>query len=235
MEKIAQQRQREEEAIARRAAAKGGAAAPRALERPTAPDRADSTERLSGPPRLAVAGAGGKPSWREREAAKAAGTTDSAAPSAPAAPPSDVPTAEAELPKRTGYLPPALRGLTEGTTPPPRGDAMPPPPARGAEPAAEKWRPRREMPARDGSPADGGAAGSRFAAPRGGDRFGRDGGDKFAGRDRDGLDRLARDGAPPRSESPAVGGADGATAPPAAGKPGAYRPGAFSQRRQQQS
>lgn len=92
------------------------------------------------------------------------------------------------------------------------------------------------MPGRDGSPADGAAAGSRFSAPRGGDRFGRDGADKLAGRDSNGGDRLARDAAPPRSESPAVGAPDGATAPPppAAGKPGAYRPGAFSQRRQQQ-
>jgi translation initiation factor 3 subunit A len=36
-----------------------------------APERTDSSERPSGPPRLALAG--GKPSWREREAAKAAG------------------------------------------------------------------------------------------------------------------------------------------------------------------
>lgn len=230
MEKIALQRQREEEAIARRAAAKGGPAAPRVLERPTAPDRADSTERPSVPPR--VAGTSGKPSWREREAAKAAGTADNVAPPAPAAPPSEVPTADADLPKRTGYLPPALRGRTGGTTTPPRGDALPPPSARGAEPATEKWRPRREMGGRDGSPADGGAV-SRFSAPRAGEKSGRDGDDKFAGRDRDGGDRFARDGAPPRSESPAVGATDGATAP-AAGKPGAYRPGAFSQRRQQQ-
>ena len=54
-------------------------AAPPAAERPPAPaasrgppmERTDSNERPSGPPRLNLAG--NRPSWRDREAAKAAG------------------------------------------------------------------------------------------------------------------------------------------------------------------
>ncbi|KAG7128848.1 Eukaryotic translation initiation factor 3 subunit A like protein [Verticillium longisporum] len=36
-------------------------------------ERTDSSDRAGGPPRLSLAGSGGKPSWREREAARAAG------------------------------------------------------------------------------------------------------------------------------------------------------------------
>ncbi|KAF8863761.1 putative eukaryotic translation initiation factor 3 subunit A [Acephala macrosclerotiorum] len=60
-----------------------GRAAP--VERAAPMERTDSNERPAGPPRLALAG--GKPSWRDREAAKAAGG------GAPAdAPPSRVPS-----------------------------------------------------------------------------------------------------------------------------------------------
>lgn len=88
---------------------------------------------------------------------------------APPAPPSDISTAEVQLPKKTGYVPPALRseGASRG-----RSDAQPPPIARnessGGEPPA-KWRPiaRRDDVGRDGSPAD--KPSSRFTELRRGD------------------------------------------------------------------
>lgn len=189
-EQAAKQRQREKEAEEKLAARK---AKPTAFERPTprlaerpAPERAESSER--GPPRLALAG--NKPTWREREAMKAAG----GAPAPPAAPPSDIATAEAELPKR--FVPPALRGRAEGASG-----------ARDQSPsdATAKWRPssqRRDAP-RGESPADN--AGPKFpsrsrmgdvTAPR--DESPADGGaPKFAPRG------LRADG-PPRDESPAA-------------------------------
>ncbi|ERT00756.1 translation initiation factor 3 subunit A [Sporothrix schenckii 1099-18] len=60
----------------------GAAAPPAASGRPertsTPMERTDSNDRPSGPPRLNLAG-GGKPSWRDREAAKAASDAPSAA------------------------------------------------------------------------------------------------------------------------------------------------------------
>ncbi|KAF2838014.1 eukaryotic translation initiation factor 3 110 kDa subunit, partial [Patellaria atrata CBS 101060] len=118
----AKQRQREEEAEARRAAAKSGAN--RVPER-LIPDRtardaplASSREAAGGPPRLNLSRAdGSKPSWREREAMKSSGQTPAAAaptpgPSRSPAPPATSGTPEpAAEPKRTGgYVPPALRG-----------------------------------------------------------------------------------------------------------------------------
>lgn len=85
---------------------------------------------------------------------------------APAAPPSDIAAAEAQLPKKTGYVPPALRseGAARG-----RSDAQPPPAARDESSGGEapaKWRPsvRRDDVGRDGSPGD--KPSSRFAELR---------------------------------------------------------------------
>ncbi|KAI1364199.1 hypothetical protein F5Y08DRAFT_307725 [Xylaria arbuscula] len=68
LEKAALQARREEEAMARKQAEKEAARLPPRRE-PVSMERADSRDRPSGAPRLALAG--GKPSWREREAAKA--------------------------------------------------------------------------------------------------------------------------------------------------------------------
>ncbi|KAI4247696.1 MAG: hypothetical protein L6R40_001282 [Gallowayella cf. fulva] len=169
-EKAALQRRREEEAQARRAAAKQTGTA-RLPERPSpavGPVRADSSDAPStGPPRLTLAG--NKPTWRERQAQKAAEGGANSAPSsqaAPAAPPSDIATAEAQLPKKTGYVPPALRpeGAARG-----RPDAQPPSAVRDESSGGEapaKWRPsaRRDDAGRDGSPAD--RPSSRFAGLR---------------------------------------------------------------------
>ena len=154
-EKAAIQRKREEEAAAKLAAKKSGARIP---ERPSAPEiaRTDSNERpASGPPRIALAG--NKPSWREREAQRL-GSGSPAAPAAapPAAPPSDIATSEAQLPKKTGYVPPALRG--EGGNPRGRtaGESTAAPRDDSTDTTA-KWRPsaQRNGSGRDGSPADG--------------------------------------------------------------------------------
>ncbi|KAL2019676.1 hypothetical protein VTK56DRAFT_9295 [Thermocarpiscus australiensis] len=83
----ARQQQREEEAMARRRAEKEKAAAAPAAA--AVPIRERVAEPPAGPPRLALAG--NKPSWREREAAKAAAGGQSAPETAPplarAAPP----------------------------------------------------------------------------------------------------------------------------------------------------
>lgn len=168
-EQAALQRRREEEAEARRAAAKKAGTA-RIPERPSpaaGPTRADSSDAPpSGPPRLSLAG--NKPTWRERQAQKAAEGGAGIAPpqSTPAAPPSDIATSEAQLPRKTGYVPPALRaeGAARG-----RADAQPAPALRddssGGE-APARWRPsaRRDESGRDDSPAD--RPSSRFAELR---------------------------------------------------------------------
>jgi len=152
------QMEREEEAERRRLERKAGggtAAAParsfeRAPERERPPfeglRRAPPSEEQSapesrGPPRLQLQGRSG-PTWREREEMRKAGTlppSESAAtppPAPPSAPPADerVVTEEAAMPKKGGYLPPALRGKQPGA------DSAPPP----AEPRerTEKWQPR---------------------------------------------------------------------------------------------
>jgi len=77
LEAAALQERRAQEAFARRKAEKEAvSSAPRTMERPM--DRTDSGERA--PPRIALAG--GKPSWRDKEAARQAG--GDAAPSRPA-------------------------------------------------------------------------------------------------------------------------------------------------------
>lgn len=126
--------------------------------RPSAPERTESTERPSGPPRLALAG--NKPTWRERQAAKEAEGTANGAP--PAAPPTDIATEEVSMPPRKtgGYVAPARRDPTSVPAPRGRTDAtLNPPAARDASSSVEptaKWRPSaaRGGPGRDGSPAE---------------------------------------------------------------------------------
>ncbi|OTB08032.1 hypothetical protein M426DRAFT_317541 [Hypoxylon sp. CI-4A] len=80
LEKVALQQRREEEAMARRQTEKEKERFP--PKREAAPiDRTDSNDRPSGAPRLALSG--NKPSWRDREAAKA-----TAAPASSNGPPS---------------------------------------------------------------------------------------------------------------------------------------------------
>lgn len=187
------QRQKEAEAEAKLAAKKAGVRMP---ERPAAPTmaRTDSNERpaAGGPPRLALAG--NKPTWREREAQRLAGGSPAAAsPSAPpAAPPSDIATPEAQLPKKTGHVPPAARGRTTGeNTAAPRDDSTD---------TSAKWRPstQRNGSAREGSPADG-------PAPRNMSALRRDGASGL-------RDQSPADG-PARTESPADGAAPSKPAP----------------------
>lgn len=123
--------------------------------RPDGPARTESSERPSGPPKLALAGS--KPTWRDREAARKQAEVAGAAPP-PAAPPTDIATDEVQLPKKTGgYVPPARR--SGDAAPRGRSDAAPSPAPRdesiGAQPPA-KWRPSgpRDGLGRDGSPAD---------------------------------------------------------------------------------
>ena len=154
-EKAAIQRQKEEAAEAKIKALRSGARLP---DRPTSirpaePARTESSERPSGPPKLALAGS--KPTWRDREAAKQA---EGAGAPPPAAPPTNIATDEVQLPKKTGgYVPPARR--SGDAAPRGRGDAAPSPAPReesiGAQPPA-KWRPSgpRDGLGRDGSPAD---------------------------------------------------------------------------------
>ena len=213
------QRKREEEAEAKIAARKAGPAR-------TAPMRADSTradslERPTGPPRLALAGA--KPTWRERQAQKEAElASGGGAPQAASLTlPTDTAGAEAELPKRTGYIPPAKRG--DGAVPRGRSDLQPSPTNRdqsSGTDSATRWRPSapRDGAGRDRSPADG--APPRFLAP------GRRGPDGPGGRDQSPAETkyvprfrqqdvgAARSEALPiRTESPANG-----TAPSSTGK-----------------
>ncbi|KAK5676209.1 eukaryotic translation initiation factor 3 subunit A [Elasticomyces elasticus] len=176
MESARKQMEREEEAERKRMERKQQAstAAPpsrfdrapdRAAERPSfaASSRAPASEERApesrGPPKIAVAG---KIGWREREAMKARGEipADAApapAPSAspaPSAAPAAQPAAErapaedSAAPKRSGYIPPALRGKA------PDADSAPPPSAPTRD-AGEKWTPRPRDGGRSESPAAG--------------------------------------------------------------------------------
>ncbi|KAF2034522.1 hypothetical protein EK21DRAFT_108134 [Setomelanomma holmii] len=149
------------------------------------------------PPRIPLPA--GKMTWREREALKAAGQTPppAATSPAPAAAISPAPADEAEPPKRSGYVPPALRQAGA--------------PGGG-------WREReasgRGQPARTESPATGG----RYEAPRRG--FGDDrnaspatGGGYVPPSRRAPVDgERERESAPPPTQAPSDG---------------KYRPGAF--------
>ncbi|KAL8792975.1 MAG: hypothetical protein Q9195_004472 [Heterodermia aff. obscurata] len=190
-EKAAIQRKREAEAEAKRAAKKAGVSVPERTAPATMSSRTDSNERPSGPPRLALAGK--QSTWREREAQRLASGSPQSAPSAP---PSDIATPEAPLPRKAGYVPPALRGETAN----PRGrsgadsSAARDDSAGGEAPA--RWRPstQRNGSGRDGSPADG-------LAPRN-------------------MSALRRDGI--RDESPA--GSDSPAEAPPKPAPGRYVP-----------
>jgi len=142
-EKARLQAQREEEAMAKRKAAASGG---RTFSREPAADSPSS----SGPPKIQLPG--GKPSWREREAMKAAGQIPPAASTSPAptpAPAAASPAAEAEAPKRGGYVPPALR--------------------QGGAPGGG-WREREAS--GSGAGSGSGSGSGRFEAARGGDRWG---------------------------------------------------------------
>ncbi|KAF2021633.1 hypothetical protein BU24DRAFT_417267 [Aaosphaeria arxii CBS 175.79] len=150
-EKAALQRQREEEAEAKLAAKKAGGLPDRTVSR----DRPSESASAGGPPRLNLAG--GKPSWREREAMKASGqappSAPAAAPSAAAPSPAAPPAAESEAPKRGGYVPPALRGKTEGGS-------------------GGGWREReRERESGGRGPAPRAEPSGRYEAPSGRSRF----------------------------------------------------------------
>lgn len=181
------QMEREEEAEQRRRERKQqNAAAPppsrmeRPSERPTfeglgrsaRAEEQPTESRAGGPPKLNLAG--GKPSWRDREAQKAAeaqrnaGQTppaeNSAAPPPPplAAPPADdrVATEEIAMPRKTGggYVPPGARGKQPGA------DDLPP--ADESRPRTERWQPRRTADGeRSESPAAPPSSGGAYKPP----------------------------------------------------------------------
>ncbi|OJJ75024.1 hypothetical protein ASPBRDRAFT_27998 [Aspergillus brasiliensis CBS 101740] len=124
-ELAAKQKQREEEAEARRAARRTGGAEPEAAP---APERAAPTERTA--PRLNLAPrTGGAPSWRERQAAKEAA---GGAPAAAAAAAPEPAREEPAPPRRTGgYVPPHLRAGASAT-----------PAAPAPAPSTERYVPR---------------------------------------------------------------------------------------------
>jgi translation initiation factor 3 subunit A len=121
-ETAARQKQREEEAEARRAQRKTG---------PGAAPAEPPTERTA--PRLNLAGrTGGAGGWREKLAAREVAGD---APAAPAAEP-----AREEAPRRTGggYVPPHLRNARASS-----GSASPPPRESSNGPSSERYVPRR--------------------------------------------------------------------------------------------
>ena len=143
----AKQREREEEAERNRAARKAEPTSRtfERSERPAERPAAASPSVEAARPRIALAG--NKPTWREREAAKLAGTSASpaaaAAPTPPPAPTTDerVATSEAALPRRTGYVPPHLRGAASAK---PDGEAPPSFERSGSrDGTAGRWQPRR--------------------------------------------------------------------------------------------
>ncbi|KAK6411382.1 eukaryotic translation initiation factor 3 subunit A [Elasticomyces elasticus] len=173
MESARKQMEREEEAERKRMERKQQAstAAPpsrfdrapdRAAERPSFATRAPASEERApesrGPPKIAVAG---KIGWREREAMKARGEIPADAAPAPSASPAPsaapaaqpaaerAPAEESAAPKRSGYIPPALRGKA------PDADSAPPPPSAPTRDAGEKWTPRPRDGGRSESPAAG--------------------------------------------------------------------------------
>jgi len=190
----------------------------RPVSRDQPSDRAPPAIGSSGRPPLVLQG--NKPSWRDREAAKASGASQSPAPVAAAAEP------EAAPPRRTGaFLPPALR----------RGEDGSPAPAAGGWRAREGSGRGREP--RDESPAVGGryespAAGGRYAAPASRGSF-RDTGD----RNRTQSPATAGKFMPPALRGRTEGRdreveelRDAPLPPPQASTDGKYRPGAFRRR-----
>ncbi|KAF2625985.1 hypothetical protein BU25DRAFT_371211 [Macroventuria anomochaeta] len=207
-EKARLQREKEEAAEAKIAAKRQGGFRSEVPDRTFsrgAPAAAEPESR--GPPRLNLAG--GKPSWRDRMAAKDAGEDAPAAPAAQpapvAAPTATPPASEAPPSQRSGYVPPHLRG------------------ASGAAPGGG-WR-EREAAARDApvrAESDSPAAGGRYEPPRRGFGEDRKASPATGGR----WEPPSRRGAPadgarserePESRPPPAGGASD----------GKYRPGAF--------
>jgi translation initiation factor 3 subunit A len=204
-------------------------------DRPAAPVRAPAPEAESrpagGPPRLTLAGRdGARPSWREREAAKATTGGPSAEPAA--APASEEPT------RRTGgYVPPARReaGAAGGWREREGSGRGPAPSSRDESPATAPGR-RYQLP---GARRD---MGERSFSGRG--REQRENGERgespAAVPSRGGyvpphLRGDRRDRPSERDASPA--GSDSAPPPRAAASGeagGKYRPGMFRSRREQQ-
>ena len=148
MEAARKQREREEEAEQRRLERKqGGASAGRSFERPM-----ERSTEASVRPQLNLTGkTGEKPSWREREAMKARGELPPTAEPARAAAPA------AEEPKKSGYVPPHLRGKTGGGEAPPEASKAG---EREARPApTDRWGSSRK-PAAEASRSESPAASS---------------------------------------------------------------------------
>ncbi|KAF2109662.1 hypothetical protein BDV96DRAFT_585119 [Lophiotrema nucula] len=201
------QQQIEEEALARAAAKRAGPVAPeRSLSREQPSEPAPSA---SGRPLLNLSGS--KPSWREREAAKAA--QGGGQPAAPAQAATSPEPAAGDAPKRSGYVLPALR-------------------SRGAEGSpASGWRERegsgRGPAGRTESPATGG----RYEPPSARGSF------RDTGRDRTqspatgggGYVHPARRGQQDGPRGRETERESQESLPPPAGAPsdGKYRPGAF--------
>lgn len=135
-EQAKKQMQREEEALARRAARKQPGPEPtfsRAKEAPPMESRTESSEgRIA--PRLNLAGKSG--GWRERLAAKETGSSEGDAPPANAPAVQEPTPAPAPERRAGGYVPPHLRGGPRSESPrdvPPKRVESP---ANGASPAA---------------------------------------------------------------------------------------------------
>ena len=220
------QAQREEEALARRAAEKKAGSRP--VERPSEPSPAGERPKLNLAPRnTAAAGGDGGGGWREREAAKLAAQANDVPAQAPA--PGAAPEPDAPVTGRTGsgYITPALRAGRGGADTPrtetprsevprsetPRGESA----ADGAPPAVDRWRsagarpgPRDENAPRysSGRVPQRGAFADSTSSSADGAKDGR----SFSGR---------ADGPPARTDSPAQ----------TAGSGGRYVPGAFRKAR----
>ncbi|KAF9699009.1 hypothetical protein EKO04_002849 [Ascochyta lentis] len=218
-EKARIQREREEAAEAKLQARKAGGFRSEVPDRTLsrgAPAAAEPESR--GPPRLALAG--GKPSWRDRMAAKDSGDGPPAAPAAQpapvAAPAATPPPSEAPLSQRSGYVPPHLRGA--GGAAPGGGWREREAAGRSGDAPARAERPERT----DSSPP---AAGGRYEAPRRG--FGGDADRKASPATGSRWEPPSRRAAPaegaPREREP-----ESRPPPPAGGaSDGKYRPGAF--------
>ncbi|KAF2399686.1 hypothetical protein EJ06DRAFT_495523 [Trichodelitschia bisporula] len=210
-EAAAKQRAREAEVEAKLAARKtgGGHAMDARIpsrDRP-APAAASDSRPASGPPKLNLARPAGTLSWREKEALRAAQAASGQSPTpAAAASPAEEPRAKEEAPKRTGYVPPSLRG----------------------EGGGDRWRARegsgRGLSSRDESPATAAPGRSVPRAAAFGERS------NSGRRDESPAAATGKSYVPPlrrkeegRDASPAE-----ATPPPRmAPSDGKYRPGAF--------
>ncbi|KAK7750944.1 eukaryotic translation initiation factor 3 subunit A [Diatrype stigma] len=154
LEKAALQAKREEEAMARRREEKERERVP-ARREPITMERTDSSDRPSGPPRLNLTG--GKPSWRDREAAKPAAAGGDAPPPAPvrtasplqrtdsnerpSAGPPRLPLAGSKPSWREREAAKQAGGHANGGAPSREFGRSTPPPARGTPPPARNTPP----------------------------------------------------------------------------------------------